>query len=186
MTDSGRASDLAILEHWYCCPCIISPLRWRYAWDRCPVGTSSCGQVGVSQQIPSHFHQGSWCNPPFSWFLGPWWGSQYHWTRSIPTALCFPPPCLTVGTVFFGLYASLFFLQKYLASIWQNSSNFVSWDHKMVDQKLGSFVRWRLAKARRAFRCFFLRSGAFRDLCPCRPPLCKIRSMVDRDTFVPA
>ena len=69
---------------------------------------------------------------------------------------------------------------------WPNTSNFVSSDHRMVDQKRGSCFRWPVAKARRASRCFFLSSGVFRGLRPWRSPLCKTHSMVDRDTFVPA
>ena len=37
-----------------------------------------------------------------------------------------------------------------------------------------------------ASRCFFLSSGVFQGLRPWRPPLCKTRTMVDRDIFVPA
>ena len=46
------------------------------------------------------------------------------------------------------------FLQKYSAYIWPNNSNFVSSDHMMVDEKLGSCFR--------ASRSFFMSSGVFR------------------------
>lgn len=58
-----------------------------------------------------------------------------------PHSILFPSPCLTVGTVFFGLYASPFFLQTYSASIRPNNSNFVSSEQRTVDQKLGSCFR---------------------------------------------
>ena len=66
-----------------------------------------------------------------------------------PHIIMFPPPCLTAGTVFLGLYTSPFILQTYSASIWPNNSNFVSSNHMMVDQKLGSCFRWSPAKAKR-------------------------------------
>lgn len=46
-----------------------------------------------------------------SWFLPRWWDSQFQMPKHYKIML--PPPCLTVDitVVFFGLYASPFFLQ---------------------------------------------------------------------------
>lgn len=41
-----------------------------------------------------------------------------------------PAPCLPFGRVLLGLKASCLLLQTYLLSLWQNSSVFVSSDHK--------------------------------------------------------
>lgn len=43
-----------------------------------------------------------------------------------PHSLILPPPCFTVGNLFFGWYASPLFLQTYAVSLWVKSSNFVS------------------------------------------------------------
>ena len=65
-----------------------------------------------------------------------------------------------------------------------NKSNFVSLDHRMVDQKLASDdLQQRPGELPDVF---FLSSGVFRGLRPRRPPLFKTRSILDRHTFVPA
>ena len=63
------------------------------------------------------------------------------WSAPVPPAakhphnIMLPPPCFTVGMVFFGLQAFPFFLQTQRWSLWPNSSIFVSSDQRTFPQK---------------------------------------------------
>ena len=87
-----------------------------------------------------------------------------------PQSIILAPPCLTVGTVFWGLNASPFFHQTKSTSLCPKTFIFVSSDHETDNQKLRSFSKYDFAKARQACACLCFRSGVFLGLHPPNPP----------------
>ena len=102
---------------WLCCPYAILPQLWKYAWGHCPFGRPICDQALTSwlmswdvasiypHNLASHddIYFVKWTIPP----------AAKH-----PHNMMLPPPCFTVGVVFFGLQASSdqrTFLQKVLS-----------------------------------------------------------------------
>ena len=59
-----------------------------------------------------------------------------------PHSMMLPPPCLTVGTMFFGLKASPFLCQTYTISMCPNSSSLVSNVHGQTSVWLWCAALW--------------------------------------------
>jgi len=76
-----------------------------------------------------------------------------------PQRMMFPPPCFTVGMVFFGLYSSFFFLQTRRVEFRPKSYIFVSSDHMTFSHSSTGSSRWSLANCRRAWPCAGLSRG---------------------------
>ena len=102
-----------------------------------------------------------------------------------PHSIMLPPPCLTVGNVFFGLKASPFFRQTYATSLWPKSSIFISSDQRIDDQNASSLSRWLWANFRRDLVWLGLRSGVFRGRRPFSPALFNVLWRVCLEMLVP-
>ena len=102
--------------------------------------------------------------------------------QSIPE----PPPCFTVGRVFYSVYASFFLLQTYRWSTGPKSSSFVSSLHRTESQNLfGLFILF-FANWRRLFLCFWVSSGVRLGVQAWSPSAFSMRLTVETETSVPA
>ncbi len=83
----------------------------------------------------------------------------------------FPPPCFTVGMVFFGCNSAFFLLQTRQVEFLPKSSILVSSDHMTFSQSSSGSSKCSLANFRRAWTCTGLSRGtrlALQDLSPWR------------------
>ncbi len=103
-----------------------------------------------------------------------------------PQSMMFPPPCFTVGMVFFGCNSAFFLLQTRQVEILPKSSILVSSDHMTFSQSSSESSKCSLANFRRAWTCTGLSRGtrlARQDLSPWRR---SVLLMVVFVTLVPA
>ena len=97
-----------------------------------------------------------------------------------------PPPCFTVGMVFFGCNSAFFVLQTGRAEFLPKSYILVSSDHMTFSQSSSGSSKCSLAKFRRAWTCTGLSRGthlALQDFSPWRR---SVLLMVGFVTLVPA
>ncbi len=98
----------------------------------------------------------------------------------------FPPPCFTVGMVFFGCNSAFFLLQTRQVEFLPKSYILVSSDHMTFSQSSSGSSKCSLANFRWAWTCTGLSRGtrlALQDLSPWR---CSVLLMVAFVTLVPA
>ncbi len=98
-----------------------------------------------------------------------------------PQSMMFPPPCFTVGMVFFGCNSAFFLLQTRQVEFLPKSSILVSSDHMTFSQSSFGSSKCSLASFRRAWTCTGLSRGtrlALQDL--------SVLLMVAFVTLVPA
>ncbi len=103
-----------------------------------------------------------------------------------PQSMMFPPPCFTVGMVFFGCNSAFFLLQTRQVKFLPKSSILVSSDHMTFSQSSSESSKCSLANFRRAWTCTGLSRGtrlALQDLSPWRR---SVLLMVAFVTLVPA
>ncbi len=103
-----------------------------------------------------------------------------------PQSMMFPPPCFTVGMVFFGCNSAFFLLQTRQVEFLPKSSILVSPDHMTFSQSSSGSSKCSLANFRRAWTCTGLSRGtslALQDLSPWRR---SVLLMVAFVTLVPA
>ncbi len=103
-----------------------------------------------------------------------------------PQSMMFPPPCFTVGMVFFGCNSAFFLLQTRQVEFLPKSSILVSSDHMTFSQSSSGSSKCSLANFRRAWTCTGLSRGtrlALQDLSPWRR---SVLLMVAFVTLVPA
>lgn len=176
--DSGPYSDLTILECSNHCPWLISSRPWRLCFRIIDMLLRPVvAGLDFSLMVPLNCHKGSWCNPPFSWFLRP--GSLCPWERSIPQiyvlAAMLDRGHSVLRLVFFS------FLPPDIFSI-QYSQRAPTLSHQTPGWLTKS---WDLASdLRRASSCLFLSSGVLPGPRPWRPPLCKTCSLVGLSPWV--
>ncbi len=106
--------------------------------------------------------------------------------KNSPKAWCFPPPCFTVGMVFFGCNSAFFLLQTRQVEFLPKSYILVSSDHMTFSQSSSGSSKCSLANFRRAWTCTGLSRGtrlALQDLSPWRR---SVLLMVAFVTLVPA
>ena len=96
-----------------------------------------------------------------------------------------PPPCITVGMVFFWWCAVLFWRQTYLLELWPKSSTLVSSDHKTFSHMFLGDFRCVFAKCSLAWRFFFVRKGFGLATLPHSPDIWRIREIVVTCTTQP-
>ncbi len=92
-------------------------------------------------------------------------------TEKQPQSMKFPPPCFTVGMVFFGCNSAFFLLQTRQVEFLPKSSILVSSDHMTFSQSSSGSSKCSLANFRRAWTCTGLSRGtrlALQDLSPWR------------------
>lgn len=100
--------------------------------------------------------------------------------------MMFPPPCFTVGMVFFGCNSAFFVLQTRRVEFLPKSYILVSSDHMTFSQSSSGSSKCSLANFRRAWTCTGLSRGtrlALQDLSPWRR---SVLLMVGFVTLVPA
>ncbi len=88
-----------------------------------------------------------------------------------PQSMMFPPPCFTVGMVFFGCNSAFFLLQTRQVEFLPKSYILVSSDHMTFSQSSSGSSKCSLANFRRAWTCTGLSRGtrlALQDLSPWR------------------
>ncbi len=103
-----------------------------------------------------------------------------------PQSMMFPPPCFTVGMVFFGCNSAFFLLQTRQVEFLPKSYILVSSDHMTFSQSSSGSSKCSLANFRRAWTCTGLSRGtrlALQDLSPWRR---SVLLMVAFVTLVPA
>ncbi len=103
-----------------------------------------------------------------------------------PQSMMFPPPCFTVGMVFFGCKLSILSPPNTTSWVFTKSSILVSSDHMTFSQSSSGSSRCSLANFRRAWTCTGLSRGtrlALQDLSPWRR---SVLLMVAFVTLVPA
>ncbi len=103
-----------------------------------------------------------------------------------PQSMMFPPPCFTVGMVFFGCNSAFFLLQTRQVEFLPKSSILVSSDYMTFSQSSSGSSKCSLASFRRAWTCTGLSRGtrlALQDLSPWRRSVLLTVAFV---TLVPA
>ncbi len=88
-----------------------------------------------------------------------------------PQSMMFPPPCFTVGMVFFGCNSAFFLLQTRQVEFLPKNYILVSSDHMTFSQSSSGSSKCSLANFRRAWTCTGLSRGtrlALQDLSPWR------------------
>ncbi len=103
-----------------------------------------------------------------------------------PQSMMFPPPCFTVGMVFFGCNSAFFLLQTRQVEFLPKSYILVSSDHMTFSQFSSGSSKCSLTNFRRAWACTGLSRGtclALQDLSPWRR---SVLLMVAFVTLVPA
>ncbi len=88
-----------------------------------------------------------------------------------PQSMMFPPPCFTVGMVFFGCNSAFFLLQTRQVEFLTKCYILVSSDHMTFSQSSSGSSKCSLANFRRAWTCTGLSRGthlALQDLSPWR------------------
>ncbi len=103
-----------------------------------------------------------------------------------PQSMMLPPPCFTVGMVFFGCNSAFFLLQTRQVEFLPKSDILVSSDHMPFSQSSSGSSKCSLANFRRAWTCTGLSRGtrlALQDLSPWRR---SVLLMVAFVTLVPA
>ncbi len=76
-----------------------------------------------------------------------------------PQSMMFPPPCFTVGMVFFGCNSAFFLLQTRQVEFLPKSYILVSSDHMGFSQSSSGSSKCSLANFRRAWTCYWLKQG---------------------------
>ncbi len=76
-----------------------------------------------------------------------------------PQSMMFPPPCFTVGMVFFGCHSAFFLLQTRQVEFLPKSYILVSSDHMTFSQSSSGSSKCFLANFRRAWTCTGLSRG---------------------------
>ncbi len=102
-----------------------------------------------------------------------------------PQSMMFPPPCVTVGMMFLGLYSS-FFLQTRRVEFIPISYILVSSDHMTFSHASSGSSRWSLANLSLAWTCAGLSRGTLRALQDFNPWRCSVLLMITIETVVPA
>ncbi len=161
---------------------------------RCPGGVFG---IIVMLKDPATFHLQCPCwwkevftqnltiHGPIHTFL---YTDQSSWSlcRKLPQTMMFPPPCFTVGMVFFGCNSAIFLLQTRQVEFLPKSYILVSSDHMTFSQSSSGSSKCSLANFRRAWTCTGLSRGtrlALQDLSPWRR---SVLLMVAFVTLVPA
>ena len=102
-------------------------------------GSLSCWKTHP-RPIFSALNDGRRLSPKISRYMAPFTLPSIRWRRPVhlaekhPQSIRFPPPCLTVGMVFLGLYSAFLFLQTRQVKLMPNSSILVSSDHITFSQ----------------------------------------------------
>ncbi len=112
--------------------------------------------------------------------------SSWSLCRKTAPSMMFPPPCFTVGMVFFGCNSAFFLLQTRQVEFLPKSYILVSSDHMTFSQSSSGSSKCSLANFRRAWTCTGLSRGtrlALQDLSPWRR---SVLLMVAFVTLVPA
>ncbi len=112
--------------------------------------------------------------------------SSWSLCRKTAPSMMFPPPCFTVGMVFFGCNSAFFLLQTRQVEFLPKSSILVSSDHMTFSQSSSGSSKCSLANFRWAWTCTGLSRGtclALQDLSPWRR---SVLLMVAFVTLVPA
>ncbi len=156
---------------------------------RCP---GSVFRIIVMLKDPATFHlqcplplQNLTIHGPIHSFL---YTDQSSWSlcRKRAPSMMFPPPCFTVGMVFFGCNSVFFLLQTRQVEFLPKSYILVSSDHMTFSQSSSGSSKCSLANFRRAWTCTGLSRGtrlALQDLSPWRR---SVLLMVAFVTLVPA
>ncbi len=76
-----------------------------------------------------------------------------------PQSMMFPPPCFTVGMVFFGCNSAFFLLQTRQVEFLPKSSILVSSDHMTFSQSSSGSSKCSLANFRRGLDMYWLKQG---------------------------
>ncbi len=103
-----------------------------------------------------------------------------------PQSMMFPPPCFTVGMVFFGCNSAFFLLQTRQVEFLPKSSILVSSDHMTFSQSSSGSSKCSLASFRRAWTCTGLSRGTRRALQDLSPWRRSVLLMVAFVSLVPA
>ncbi len=106
--------------------------------------------------------------------------------EKLPQSMMFPPPCFTVGMVFFGCNSAFFLLQTRQVEFLPKSYILVSSDHMTFSQSSSGSSKFSLANFRRAWTCTGLSRWtrlSLQDLSPWRR---SVLLMVAFVTLVPA
>ncbi len=99
-----------------------------------------------------------------------------------PHNMMLPPPCFTVGMVFWGLNASPFFRQIIFLVLWPKSSIFVLSGHSTLSHWAQESETCAQVNLRHAARCLLDLSGTFHGRCAATPILFSAFVIVDSET----
>ena len=141
--------------------------------------------------IFSALTEGRRLSPKISQYMAPfilpsiWWSHPVPLDEEHPQSIRFPPPCFTVGMVFFRLYSAFLFLQTRQVELMLNSSILVPSDHITFSQASSGSSRCSLANFRRACTCAFFSRGILRPQQDFNPSRCSVLLMVLYVTVVP-
>ena len=102
-----------------------------------------------------------------------------------PHSIMLPPPCLTVGTVFFGLKASCFLRQTYTTSICPKSSSLISSDRSTDFQNSSLPFKCSRANLSLAVMCRSLSKGVLLGRWPWSPPRWRALTTAFLETSTP-
>ena len=105
--------------------------------------------------------------------------------ETLPQSIMLPPPCFSVGMVFFWWCAGWFLRQTYLLELWPKSSTLVSSDHNTFSHMLLGDFRCVFAKCSLAWMFFFVRKGFRLATLPHSPDIWRIREIVVTCTTQP-
>ncbi len=159
---------------------------------RCPGGVFGIIVMLKDPAIFNALADGRRFSLKISWYMAPFLISFTQISRSGPLAekqpqsMMFPPPCFTVGMVFFGCNSAFFLLQTRQVEFLPKSYILVSSDHMTFSQSSSGSSKCSLANFRRAWTCTGLSRGtrlALQDLSPWRR---SVLLMVAFVTLVPA
>ncbi|CDQ63165.1 unnamed protein product [Oncorhynchus mykiss] len=145
-------------------------LPGRCVWDHCHAERPSHISSSMPLLMEGGFHSISQYVAPLIIFFtrisrpGPFGEKQ-------PQSMMFPPPCFTVGMVFFGCNSAFFVLQTRRVEFLTKSYSLVSSDHMTFSQSSSGSSKCSLANFRRAWTYTGLSRGtrlALQDLSPWR------------------
>ncbi len=155
-------------------------------WDHCHAERPSHVSSSMPLLMEGGFHSKSHDTWPHSFFPLHRSVVLVPFQKNSPKAWCFPPPCFTVGMVFFGCNSAFFLLQTRQVEFLPKSSILVSSDHMTFSQSSSGSSKCSLENFRRAWTCTGLSRGtrlALQDLSPWRR---SVLLMVAFVTLVPA
>lgn len=95
-----------------------------------------------------------------------------------PQSMMLPPPCFTVGMVFFGWCAVFFLQQTYLLELWPKCLALVLSDHYTFSCMLSGDFMYVFEKFCRAWMFFFVRKGFRLATLPHNPNIWRIWEIV--------